>query len=166
MSEASATSITERAPRTAAGIAAFRDHDAVRAALQAAFGIAAPCTSAFVKSGPVVLSCLAPTRYFVTAPRETNLLASLAKHVTGLAAITDQSDLWTGFTLVGSGVREKLARIVPIDLTPSKLPVGALVLTRAGHLDVRLWRLGDQNYELLVSRSYADDLRYTLGLGA
>jgi sarcosine oxidase subunit gamma len=165
MSEAATTSVTESAPRSAAGIAAFRDHDAVRAALQTAFGVAPPTTAGFVQAGPVTLSCLSPTRYFATAPRDTNLPRSLAKYLAELAAVTDQSDLWVSYTLAGPAVRETLARLVPVDLAPEKFPVGTLALTRAGHLHVRLWRLAADSYEISVQRSCTDDLRHALGAG-
>ena len=41
-------------------------------------------------------------------------------------------------------------------MAPACLRVGDLALTRAGHLNVRLWRCADLDYELAVTRSYAD----------
>jgi sarcosine oxidase subunit gamma len=165
MSDVLGTVITPTAPRSAAGIAAFRDQAALRAALQTNFGVAPPTTPSFVQIGTVTLSCLAPTRYYVTGPRDAGLPGLLAKSLSGLAAITDQSDLLTSFTLTGPETRETLARIVPVDLTPAKFPIGALALTRAGHLDVRLWRMAELTYELAVTRSCANDLRHALGIG-
>jgi sarcosine oxidase subunit gamma len=162
MSDAAA--IAPAAPRAAAGITAFRDHEALRTALHAEFGIAPPSTPRFVQAGPVTLSCVSPTRYFVTAPPDVPLAAMLTKSLSGLAAITDQSDQWAIFALAGADIREMLARIVPVELTPAKFPVGALALTRAGHLDVRLWRIAEEFYELAVTCSCADDLRHALGL--
>ncbi len=154
--------ITAAAPRSAAGIAGFRDRDRLVAALQAEFGADIPSTPRFVQADALTLSCLAPTRYFATAPRDTDLPARLAASLAGLAAVTDQSDLWACFVLAGPRSRETLARVVPVDLTPSKFRPGDLALTRAGHLDVRLWRLGEHSYEIAVARSYAEDLRYVL----
>jgi heterotetrameric sarcosine oxidase gamma subunit len=79
-----------------------------------------------------------------------------------VAALTDQSDLWQYFTLSGPAAAEALTRLVPIDLAPQNFPVGAVSVTRAGHLNVRLWHLGADIFELAVSRSYADDLRHDL----
>jgi sarcosine oxidase subunit gamma len=157
-------SITPIAPRSIAGIGAFRDQGRLLAALQAEFGIDIPTTPRFVTAGAITLSCLAPGRYLASADRGTDLPASFAKSLAGLAAITDQSNLWEMFSLSGAPVREVLARLVPIDLSPAKFRIGDLALTRAGHLDVRLWHVAEQTYELAVARSYADDLRSALDM--
>jgi sarcosine oxidase subunit gamma len=154
--------IAEAMPRSAAGIAAFRDHAGMRAALQAELGADIPDRPCFIQAGGITLSCLAPARYFATGPRPSNLPERLAQALQGLAAITDQSDLWQAFACSGMNIRERLARLVPIDVRPERFPVGGLALTRAGHLDARLWRVGDDAYELAVLRSYADELRYLL----
>jgi sarcosine oxidase subunit gamma len=165
MSEVAPTNVALISPRSAAGIAAFRNHDAARAALQNLFGVTPPTGAGFIQAGPVTLSCLSPNRYFAVGPRDSGLPSLLARALDGIAAVTDQSDMWASFALSGDDVQETLARIVPIDLTPSRFPVGALALTRAGHCDVRLWRVAYRRYELSVDRSCADDLRYALGMG-
>jgi len=162
MADDMGVTITAAAPRAAAGIASFRDRDRLVAALRAEFGADIPSTPRFVQAGALTLSCLAPARYFVTAPRDSDLPARLAESLAGLAAVTDQSDLWACFALSGPHVRTTLSRVVPVDVTPAKFRAGDLALTRAGHLDVRLWRLGECSYEVAVARSYAEDLRYVL----
>jgi sarcosine oxidase subunit gamma len=161
-----ALTVTEAHPRSAAGIAAFRDHAGLRAALQAELGADIPTTPRFIQAGGITLSCLSPTRYLATGPRDSNLPARFSQRLQDLAAITDQSDLWQVFTCSGPLVRESLARLVPIDLRPETFPVGGLALTRAGHLDTRLWRLADTTYEVAVARSYAEDVRYLLQMEA
>jgi sarcosine oxidase subunit gamma len=153
-----ASGITKAAPRSIAAIGALRNREALLAALQSEFGTAPPTTPNFIHSDAGTLSCLSPDRYFATALRDAALPARLAKTLEGLAAVTDQSDLWEIFTLAAPNVREVLAQLVPVDLTPALFPVGALALTRAGHMNVRLWRVGEDVYELAVARSYAEDL--------
>jgi sarcosine oxidase subunit gamma len=155
--------IEQAAPRAIAGIAAFRDRAALRAALQSEYGTPPPTTQAFIQAGPVTLSCLSPTRYLAAAPRDTALPAHLAHTLAGLAAVTDQSDLWAIFTLSGPQGRDRLARLVPIDVAPNIFRIGALALTRAGHVDVRVWRVGEDLYDIAVARSYGADLRHALG---
>jgi len=155
-------SLTEPAPRSIAGIAAFRDHAAVLAALQSEFGMSPPEASAFIEGAGVTVSCLGPSRYCAAADRAADLPRRLAAALSGLAAVTDQSDLWHLFALSGPGAADALSRVVPIDLAEEAFPVGALALTRAGHFNVRLWRIDVQTYEIAVPRSYADDLRYDL----
>jgi len=155
-------SLTEPAPRSIAGIASFRDHAALLAALQSEFGVSPPAGSAFVEASGVCLSTLAPFRYLAMADRSADLPRRLVAALSTHAAITDQSDLWHVFALSGPGVSDALSRVVPIDLASEAFPVGALALTRAGHFNVRLWHIDARTYEIAVPRSYADDLRYDL----
>jgi sarcosine oxidase subunit gamma len=157
-----ALSFTEPAPRSIAGIASFRDHAALLAALQSEFGLTPSDTSAFVEVSGMTLSTLAPFRYLAMADRDAGLPRRLVSALSAHAAITDQSDLWHVFALSGQGASDALSRVVPIDLAAEAFPVGALALTRAGHLNVRLWHVAAQTYEIAVARSYADDLRYDL----
>jgi methylglutamate dehydrogenase subunit D len=153
----------ERAPpRSIAAIGAYANRAPLLSALAAEFGIAIPAPQSFVRSGSVTLSCLSPSRYLAAADRNANLPARLAKSLSGLAAITDQSDQWAIFTLTGPESRDALARLVPIDLAPEKFGIGALALTRASHLDVRLWHVTESTYELAVARSFEADFHSTL----
>ena len=147
------------APRSVAGIGVFRDRDRCLAALRDEFGISVPMQAGFVQAGSVRVSCLAPARYLASAERDANLPDRLGETLAGLAAITDQSDMWETFSLSGPSVRELLAKLVPVDLAPSIFRVGDVACTRAVHLDVRLWRVDNCNYELAVCRSYAGSLR-------
>jgi sarcosine oxidase subunit gamma len=155
-------SLDEPAPRSVVGIGAYRARAPLLAALQDGFGLAPAATAGFTQSAGICLSCLSPSRYLATAEREANLPARLGEALGAYAAITDQSDLWHYFTLSGPGAFDALSRLVPVDLSPKAFPVGALALTRAGHLNVRLWHVGDHTFELAVARSYAGDLRYDL----
>jgi sarcosine oxidase subunit gamma len=145
--------------RSVAGVAAFRDRAAARQALATIFGVSLPERQGFVRAGAVVLSCLGAGRYLAAGPRGAGLPARLAGELKGVAAVTDQSDQWTAFALSGAGSTALLSSLVPIDLEDASFPVGALALTRAGHLDVRLWRLAEFDYEIAVSRSLAEELK-------
>ena len=162
MSERRGLTIAVAAPRSMAGLGVFKDRARLAAALAAEFGIALPATGVFTLAKGVTFSGLAPARFLASAERDANLPARLAKSLAGLAAVTDQSDMWATFSLSGPLVRDHLARVVPIDLAPERLRVGGLALTRAGHMDVRLWRVGEDFYEIAAARSYARDLRSAL----
>ena len=153
------------APRSIAGIASFRDQHRMHAALQAELRAALPTKASFVQAGDVTLACLAPARFVATGPADANLPARLANVLDGLAAITDQSDMWAAWRVSGAGVRDWLARVVPVDLAADVFQVGDLALTRAGHLDVRVWRVGPDAYEIAVTRSVAKDLLHALEEG-
>ncbi len=149
-------------PRSIAGIASFRDQDRLHAALRAAFGAPAPATASFIQAGAVTLACVAPARFVAFGDADADLPARLAKALDGLAAVTDQSDMWASWRVSGTSIRECLARVIPIDLAPDAFQVGQLALTRAGHLDVRVCRVDEDAYEVAVTRSVAADLLHVL----
>ena len=153
------------ASRSIAGIGVFGDNACVLAALRGEFGIAVPTTPAFVHAGEVRISCLAPNRFMISAAREAGLPDRLATILAGLAAVTDQSDMWDISLLAGPSVRDVLARLVPVDLHPDVFCTGHLALTRAGHVDVRLFRVAEVGYELAILRSYAADFWRTFDAG-
>ena len=163
MAETPGFTATRAAPRSLAGLASFRDQEPFRAALLA-MGLTAPTTPSVTEAGGITLSCLAPGRYLASAAAAENLPARFAASLAGLAAITDQSDMWDIFTLRGPRILDALAQRVPIDLTPSHFRIGDLALTRAGHLDVRLWRIDEQGYEIATTRSYGQNLAESLGI--
>ncbi len=71
------------------------------------------------------------------------------------AAVTDQSDAWARFSLIGPAAVACLARYVPIDLRLGALPVGASVRSQLNHVPLCLMRLGADEFEILVFRSMA-----------
>ncbi len=150
--------------RSMAGIGAFRNQLGLHEVLRREFWISAPDAIGFVEAGAIRLSRLGPARYLVSGDRVADLPARLARALDGIAAVTDQSDLWSSFAATGDNVREVLSRVVPVDLHQANFPVGGLALTRAGHLDVRLFHTSDLQFEISVARSYAEDLRHLLQL--
>jgi methylglutamate dehydrogenase subunit D len=85
----------------------------------------------------------------------------LVPDLTGLAAVTDQSDAWAGLRLSGADAAEVLARLVPLDLHPDACPPGRVARTLLRHLACLIVP-GDEEFEILVMRSFArtavDDL--------
>ena len=157
----------EAAPsRSVAGIGAFGDPSAVLAALHGEFGVAVPASIGFAEAGALRLSRLGPSQFLASGNRDADLPGRLARVLDGVGAVTDQSDLWICFVASGGFVREVLGRVVPVDLRPAQFPVGGLALTRAGHLDVRLFRTGEMQFEIAAARSYAEDLRHVLQVSA
>jgi sarcosine oxidase subunit gamma len=151
-------------PQSIAGIGAFRDQSALHEILRREFWLSAPEGAAFVEAGAARLSRLGPSRYLVSGERAADLPGRLAGLLDGAAAVTDQSDLWAYFALSGEGVQNVLSRVVPVDLHAASFAVGGLALTRAGHLDVRVFRTDTLRFEIAVARSCAEDLRHLLKL--
>lgn len=71
------------------------------------------------------------------------------------AAITDQTDAWAGFTIIGSGSAQVLARLIPIDLRTDQFKIGHAARTQFGHMNCLLTHLAQDSYEVLVFRSMA-----------
>lgn len=152
-------------PRSIVGIGAYRDGDRVASALKAALGVDIPTTPHWVEAGGVIIARLAPARLLASGERDAKLPARLREVLHGLAAITDQSDMWESYELSGPRICDVLAKIVPVDVAPAYFPVGAVALTRAGHLDVRLSHIAEFRYELATTRSYGPDLRHAITTG-
>lgn len=74
--------------------------------------------------------------------------------LTGIAALTDQSDGWCGLMLTGAGAVDVLARLMPVDLRLSVFPVGKVLRTGLNHMNAVVWRQ-DDGFVLLVFRSMA-----------
>ncbi len=71
------------------------------------------------------------------------------------AAITDQSDAWARFAIVGPAAVDTLARYVPVDLRAAALPVGASIRSQLYHVPLCLMRTGPDAFEVMVFRSMA-----------
>lgn len=86
----------------------------------------------------------------------------------GSASISDQSDAYVVLRLTGAGVRETLAKLIPIDLHDKVFVHGDVAETLASHLGVMVWRLEDDAcapvFELAVSRSFSASLYHMLAV--
>jgi sarcosine oxidase subunit gamma len=159
---ADGTEIRLAPPRSIAAITLFADRARGLAGLQSVLGADIPTTPRCVQNGAVTLACLAPGRFLASGARDAALPARLARSLEGIAAVTDQSDMWETLVVSGPTARERLARAVPIDVDEQVFAVNDVALTRAGHLDVRLWRAAAETYEISVTRSFSEDLRHAL----
>ena len=77
----------------------------------------------------------------------------------------DMSHDQAGVAVEGEGAAELLKRIVPIDLREQSFPDGSWATTLAHHMITRVLRRdrdGAPRYEVLVMRSYADELHALL----
>lgn len=65
------------------------------------------------------------------------------------------------FEVSGPDARDRLARILPIDLHPRAFPHGAAAATLGAHLPLLVWRDGEA-FRLACFRSYGESLRAAL----
>jgi heterotetrameric sarcosine oxidase gamma subunit len=143
------TKVLARRGQTAALARLFQTH----------FGISLPNAPQRVAAGDVAVLGLGPDIWLATREQGGNDFAvALRPLLAGAASISDQSDAYVGLRLTGSGVRETLAKLIPIDLHPRVFAVGQVAETIAAHIGVLLWRLedavdGSPVFDLAVPRS-------------
>lgn len=82
--------------------------------------------------------------------------------LTGLAALSDQSDAWAVVVLEGEGVEDVLARLVPLDLRASVFKRGHTARTDLQHMMASVTRIGDRAFQIMVFRSMAQTLVHDL----
>ncbi len=109
--------------------------------------------------GELRLLWLGPRRWLLNAPvsRETEL-AQLAVRFEDddemSAALV--SDYHTGFEISGSGVREVLSQATPLDMHLETFADHSASYTEFFGLTALLFRVGADNFQVYVERSYAD----------
>lgn len=73
--------------------------------------------------------------------------------LTGLAAVTDQSDAWAYLVLEGAALTDVLARLCPLDL--DTMAPGQTARSLLGHMNALYWRQSETRMALFVFRSMA-----------
>lgn len=163
--ESGAVSLAEWPFLAKIAIRCVADRDA--GTIEAATGVALPvtaCTSA--TQGERSLLWLGPDEWLLIAPDggarelETTLTDALSGPFT---QVVDVSDYHTVITLTGPESRAVLAKLVTIDLHPTRFAKGRVVGTLAGAAAITLW-LRDESqaagpvFDIVVRASMADYL--------
>jgi len=101
-----------------------------------------------------------PGEWLAVSPSETpdGLNRSLSLLLAEAAYIFDQSDGRVVLRLSGPNVRRLLAKGVATDLHPSVFAIGTSSNVLCGHVGVNLARTGENEFELIVMRSFAESL--------
>lgn len=131
------------------------------AALNTALGVQLPATPHRVAAEGITYLWSGPSSWLAMS-ESTDLISELSQRAGQLAAITEQSDGLFTLRVIGSHVRDILAKLVPIDLHPSAFPPDAVALTLAGHINVRLWQEEDGAFALCCFRGFAGALHHAL----
>ncbi|CAN7424542.1 MULTISPECIES: sarcosine oxidase subunit gamma family protein [Ensifer] len=74
------------------------------------------------------------------------------------AHVVDQSDGRVLLRLSGPSVRQILAKGIGVDLHPAAFALGGSTNVLCGHIGINLARTGENAFELIVSRSFAESL--------
>ena len=146
--------VSEPAPVALTSLTAF-DAKAAAKALKKAHGTNWPEPNRSTGTGQ--------TRCLWFGHREVLLMGpapdpALAAH----CAVVDVSDGWAVVHLEGDGVEDVLARLVPLNLSPTHFKQGHTARTLLGHMNASLTRLGPHSFEILVFRSMATTLVHDL----
>ena len=167
---------SERAGLDAVRLVARTDGVAALAErIQSAFGLELPAGPVRVEGRiagdagkPIALIGIGVDAWLAVADAGSGDLLDLLRQSVGpLAALTDQGGGMAVLRLTGPQVRAALAKLLPIDLHPRALAVGAAASTVAAYIAVTLWRLPDSGagnavFEIAVGRSYAVSFREAL----
>ena len=147
-------------PREGLGIASIlarRGGEAVLSALvRARYGLDLPMVPRAARGPAHVFVWSGPGQWLLVAERREDFM-----ELSGLAALSDQSDARAALRLSGPKVRDMLAKGCMIDLHPAAFPPGAAAMTSIAHIGVHLWRLDahandrDAVFDILIARSMA-----------
>ncbi|MGI4955776.1 MAG: sarcosine oxidase subunit gamma [Janthinobacterium lividum] len=117
-----------------------------------------PPMNRFTERDGLLLARVAPHQvYAMRLGADRPLMAEL-QAVTGGAGLIDLSDARVGIRIAGPDARDRLARLVPLDLHPSRFMPGLCAATVMAHLNVLLLQLGPDSFEVQCGRSFADSL--------
>ncbi|WP_426126599.1 sarcosine oxidase subunit gamma [Pararhizobium sp. PWRC1-1] len=128
-------------------------------------GEEASVTAGLAASGDVSVRFAGPGEWLALSQLETpeGLHRNLSLLLAETAYVFDQSDGRVVFRLSGPNVRRILAKGIATDLYPAAFEIGTSSNALCGHIGVNLARTGENEFELIVMRSFAaalfDDLR-------
>ena len=163
----------ERRNIAIASIIARRGQTATLSAkIKARTGLDLPMTPRLAGVNHLAFVWTGPGQWLASAEGEVGaaLAQELALDLSGLAAVTDQSDGRVLIRVGGERVRDVLAKGCMIDLHPSVFKPGDTANTLIALLTVQVTRLPDQSdtaeFELAVMRSFASNLWHWLEASA
>lgn len=130
------------------------------ASVMAMDGEEAAVAAGLAASGDVSVRFVAPGEWLAISQSDTPevLHRNLSLLLAETAYIFDQSHGRVVFRLSGPNVRRILAKGVGIDLHASAFEIGTSSNVLCGHISVNLARSGENEFELIVMRSFAESL--------
>ncbi len=134
------------------------DEAAAAQALTKAYGVATPAVGRYQTSadGTLRVMSTAPDQVLVLFAHDAPDARAVVQKATGAAFYsTDQTDVWCCLEISGTGVREVLARICPLDLHPDVFAPDAAERTAMEHMGAMIMRVGDDAFWVMSARSSA-----------
>jgi methylglutamate dehydrogenase subunit D len=135
--------------------------------VQTHFNCTLPTSTRRTCGDDIAVMGIGPGSWLAMRENGGNEFASSLKPILGpFAAISDQSDAYGVFRLMGPHLRAALSKLVPIDIHDRAFKVGDVAETIAGHVGILFWRLDDTAgspvFDIAVARSFSVSLRHML----
>ncbi|NML76753.1 sarcosine oxidase subunit gamma [Rhizobium sp. S-51] len=121
----------------------------------------ADAKGALTSDGSASLRPAGPGQWFLVSDRAADI-DGIARSLADKAYVVDQTCGRSRIRLSGPAVRQSLAKGTGVDLHPDQFPVGHATMTLIGHIGVNLARTGEDTFELLVLRGFAESLWHEL----
>lgn len=121
-------------------------------------GVSLPHSGKSTLAWPKRLIWVGPGQWLAMWPAAEveNRVSDLAKPLSGVASVTDQSDSRVVLDVWGDKVRDVLSKGIMVDLHPRAFRTGDTATTLAVHIGIQVVQLDDKPvYRLMVPRSYA-----------
>ncbi len=167
MSEtAPAPTLQRLGPLSMVSLAARRGRGgALREATAASFGVELPGMGEWTEAGAVRFVATGPGQWLaLRAEADPALFDQLEAALGHAVLLVDVSDTRAVWRVSGSGAREVLARLVPVDLHPRTMQPGCAIATVAAHVGVLLWQVdAAPTYDVAGLTSYAASFAHHLG---
>jgi sarcosine oxidase subunit gamma len=131
---------------------------ALREAVHSGYRVDLPISSRHVAGPSVGFIGTGPRQWLAVSEqlRNGDLAADLARRLSGLASISDQSDGRAIVRISGPRARDVLAKGLPIDLHPSVFAPGSATTSVISLMGVTLWQVDDTPaYDIAMFRSLA-----------
>ena len=130
----------------------------LKAGLESVAGLALPGNLQSAENDGMVIRWVSPDEWLVTAPHgggfelEQKLREAIDSHI----AIVNVSGGQTLLTVEGADVEEMLKKCTPYDIHISNMQVGKVVTSLFGKAQAVIRRTGEQQFELIIRRSFSD----------
>ncbi|MFD0979210.1 sarcosine oxidase subunit gamma [Tropicimonas aquimaris] len=144
----------------------------VEVGIRAATGCGLPEQRGIVFEGECAVAWMSPDEWLLLIPQEKvpECLATLARELSGSHHLAvEVSDARAMFRISGTGAREALARVCPVDLSPAAFAAGEIRRSRLAQVPAAFWFGADGAFRLVCFRSvarYAQDVLENAASGA
>lgn len=126
--------------------------------VESVMGMALPSNLQSTENEGQVIRWLSPDEWLITTPHGTGfeLEQKLRDAIDTHFAVVNVSGAQTVITVEGADAEEMLKKCTPYDIHISHMPVGKVVTSLFGKAQAVIRRTGEQSFELIIRRSFAD----------